>query len=280
MVTKYFILNANNFGLSQEYNQAVLEGYINGFLTSATLCANAEAFDNAIHDILPDCPNLGIGIQLNLLYGNALTNCPLLTNNNGEFNKNFLYFLLNRKNRQLLTQIENEFRAQIEKVKNEVKIWHLASSNDIHAIPEIFEIVCKLAKEYNIKFVQSHFEDLYFIPNMEKLLKVNYPLNLAKVLLLQNFTKLNRQTIDKYELKTNDFMLGLNYYGMMNSATIEQGLKVLEEDCIVETVIHPKKYNNSTKDWHTREFGLTQNLTLKDTISRLGFDITNYKNIK
>ena len=65
MVKKYFILNANNFGISQEYNQAILEGYNNGFLTSATICANGETFDNAVHDILPDCPDLGIGIQLN-----------------------------------------------------------------------------------------------------------------------------------------------------------------------------------------------------------------------
>ena len=280
MVKKYFVLNANNFGISQQYNQAILEGYINGFLTSATLCANGEAFDNAIHDILPDCPNLGIGVQLNLLSGKALTNCYLMKNCNGEFYKTPFFFLLNKGNKNVLEQIETEFRAQIEKVKEHTQIDHLASYGDIHAIPEIFNIVCKLAKEYEIKFVQTHFEDLYFIPKMEKHLKANYPLNLLKVMLLQNFTRKNRITIDEFELKTNDFMLGLNYYGMMNSDTLEQGLKVLDEDCIVEAVIHPKKYNNSTKDWHTREFGLTQNLTLKDSISRLGFDITNYKNLK
>ena len=97
---------------------------------------------------------------------------------------------------------------------------------------------------------------------------------------LQNFTKQNRITLDEYELHSNDFMLGLNYYGMMNSDAIEQGLKVLDEACIVQADIQPMKYRNSTKDWHTREFGLTQNLTLKDSISRLGFDITNYKNLK
>ena len=280
MVKKYFILNANNFGISKEYNQAILEGYINGFLTSATICANGEAFDNAIHDILPDCPNLGIGVQLNVLSGKALTDCYLIKNSHDIFYKSPLFFLLNRNNKAILEQIESEFRAQIEKVKEYTQITHLATQNDIHAIPEIFNIVCKLAKENDINFVQTHFEDLYFIPKMEKHLKINYPLNLLKVMLLQNFTRQNRNKIDELGLRTNDFMLGLNYYGMMNSDTIEQGLKVLDEDCIVEAVIHPKKYNNSTKDWHTREFGLTQNLTLKDSISRLGFDITNYKNLK
>lgn len=60
MINKKFILNADDFGLTQNHNQAILEGCINGFLTSASLCANGEAFDSAVHDILPDCPNLGI----------------------------------------------------------------------------------------------------------------------------------------------------------------------------------------------------------------------------
>ena len=86
--------------------------------------------------------------------------------------------------------------------------------------------------------------------------------------------------IDKYKLKTNDFILGIAYNSMMDSETIEQGLQILEEDCIVEGVIHPKKYNNSTQNGHKREFGITQNLKLKDSILRLGFEINNYKNIQ
>lgn len=279
MVNKYFILNANNFGQSNEYNQAVLEGYNNGFLTSTNLCANGEAFDNAVNDILPDCPDLGIGAQLNITKGNALSLCYLLKEKTGEFNKNFLYYLFARKNASVLDHIKMEFEEQLKKILEYTKVDYLTSYQEIHAIPEIFEIVCKLAKEYNIQYVQTHFEDLYFIPNLEKHLKFNYPLNLIKVMLLQQFTKQNRITLDEYELHSNDFMLGLNYYGMMNADTIEQGLKVLDEDCIVQVDIQPMKYRNSTKDWHTREFGLSQNLTLKDTITRLGFEITSYKNL-
>jgi predicted glycoside hydrolase/deacetylase ChbG (UPF0249 family) len=279
MIKKYFILNATNFGVSNEYNQAVLEGYNTGFLTSASLCANGEAFDNAVNDILPDCSDLGIGAQLNITQGTALSLCYLLREKTGKFDKNFLYYLFARKNASVLDHIKMEFEEQLNKILEYTKVDFLTTYQEIHAIPEIFEIVCKLAKENNIKYVQTHFEDLYFIPNLEKHLKLNYPANLLKVMLLQNFTKQNRKTLDEYELHSNDFMLGLNYYGMMNSEAIEQGLKVLDEDCIVQVDIQPRKYRNSTKDWHTREFGLSQNLTLKDTITRLGFEITNYKKL-
>ena len=75
---KYFILNADDFGMSKYYNKAVLEGYINGFLKSASLCANGEAFMAAINDIIPECPELSIGVHLNIIEGKALTNYPLL----------------------------------------------------------------------------------------------------------------------------------------------------------------------------------------------------------
>lgn len=279
MINKKFILNADDFGLSKYHNQAVLEGYVNGFLTSASLCANGEAFDSAVHDIIPDCPNLGLAVHLNIMEGKALTDCNLLTDENGNFNVGYGYLLLNRKNKELLNQIEVEFKAQIDKCANTVKIDHLDSHVHTHAIPEIFEITCKLAKEYGIKYVRTQFEELYFIPKLEKHLNISYPINLIKIALLQYFTKKNRKTIDKYELKTNDFIIGVGYTGMMDSDAIEYGLKTIEEESITEALIHPCKYDNSTKDSHTKEFGITQNKTLQDSITRLGFDITNYKKL-
>lgn len=279
MINKKFILNADDFGLTPYHNQAVLEGYNNGFLTSASLCANGEAFDSAVHDILPDCPNLGIAAHLNIMEGRALTDCPLLTDSDGKFNIGYGYLLINRYRKELLAQIENEFRAQIETIIKYTPIDHLDSHVHTHAIPEIFEITCKLANDFGIKYVRTQFEELYFIPHIAKHLSINYPINLIKVALLQHFTKQNRKTIDKYGLKTNDFILGVGYTGMMDSDAIKYGLQVLDEECIVEALIHPCKYNNSIKNSHTREFAITQNMTLKDSITRLSFDITNYKNL-
>lgn len=279
MIIKKFILNADDFGLSQYHNQAVLEGYNNGFLTSASLVANGEAFESAIHDILPDCPNLGIAVHLNIMEGKALTKCPLLTDEYGNFDKNYLYLMINQNNKEMLNQIENEFRAQIEKITSNVQVDHIDSHVHTHAIPTIFEITCKLANEFKINFVRTQFEEMYFVPRVTKHLNYKYPLNVLKILLLQHFTSINRNTVKKYNLKTNDFILGVGYTGMMDSDAIKYGLEIIDEECIVEALIHPCKYDNFCKDSHTKEFAITQNMTLKDTISRLGFDITNYKNI-
>lgn len=279
MISKKFILNADDFGLTQAHNQAVLEGYNNGFLTSASLCANGEGFESAVHDILPDCPNLGLAAHLNIMEGKALTDCPLLTDNDGNFNVGYGYLILNQKKWELLEQIEQEFRAQIEKIIQVANIDHLDSHVHTHAIPEIFKITCKLAKEYNIKYIRTQYEELYFIPKVLKHLNLKYPLNLVKIALLQQFTLKNRNILNEYGLKTNDFIIGVGYTGMMDADAIEYGLQAIEEECIVEALIHPSKYNNATRDSHTKEFSITQNKTLQDTINRLGFEITNYKNL-
>ena len=280
MPNKKFILNADDFGLGYANNQAVLEGYTNGFLTSASLCANTEAFSNAVHDIIPDCPKLGIAAHLNIMEGKSLTKCTLLTDNSSYFNRGYGYLLLNRKNKKLLEQIEDEFRAQIEKIIQETEIDHLDSHVHTHAIPEIFEITCKLAKGYGIPFVRTQYEQPYVIPRLTKHLNIKYPINLIKIGLLQYFTNINKKTVKQYELKTNDYILGVGYTGMMDSAAIEYGLSALNQDCIAEALIHPCKYHDSTKNTHTTEFNITQDINLKTAISRLGFDITNYKKLK
>ena len=51
MSNKKFILNADDFGMNQDFNRAVLEGYNFGFLRNASICANGEAAENAAHAV-------------------------------------------------------------------------------------------------------------------------------------------------------------------------------------------------------------------------------------
>ena len=94
MINKKFILNADDFGYDQYHNQAVLEGNINGFLTSASLIVNTDAYEGAINDVLPDCAKLSIGVHLNIFEGKPLTKCYKITNKNGYFNKNYIFYII------------------------------------------------------------------------------------------------------------------------------------------------------------------------------------------
>lgn len=277
MVNKKVIFNADDFGMSKAFNRAVLEGYHNGFLTSASLCANGKAFNAAVNEIIPECPNLGIGIHLNIISGRSLTKAPLLTNKRGKFKNNFLKLLLKSNNPEILKQIEIEFRTQIETVMNYTKVDHINSHCNIHAIPNIFKIVTKLAKEYNIPFVRTQFEEIYFVPSVRKHLNINYPINLFKLITLNHLSNKNKKLLSEYNLKTNNNLIGIGYSNLMDNLTVEYGLAAIENDSISEVLIHPCNYAISNKNQHYTEFLITQSRELKDRIARMGFEITNYK---
>ena len=226
MVKKKFILNADDFGMSKSFNRAVLDGYHNGFLTSASLCANGKAFNVGADEIIPECPNLGIGVHLNIIEGRSLTKAPLLTNKRGKFNNSFVQILLKSNNPKFLNQVEFEFRTQIETVMNYTKVDHIDSHVHTHAIPNIFKIAAKLAKEYNIPYIRTQYEEMYFVPSLKKHLNFKYPPNILKILLLNYFTSKNKKIVEEYGLHTNDYLLGVGYTGLMDDLTIECGLKM------------------------------------------------------
>lgn len=273
-MSKKFILNADDFGLSIYHNQAILSGYKNGILTSASLCVNTEGFTDAINNILPECKNLTIGLHLNIMEGKSLTECPLLTNSKGFFDKSYIYLIRNQKKQEFLLQVEKEFRAQIEKaINSDIKITHLDSHVHTHAIPELFKITCKLAKEYQIPWVRTQKENLYFV--FPKCLSYKFFINIIKIILLRIFTIQNINTLKLYGLKTNDNTLGIGYTGMMSNKTILQGLLKANEG-ITEGIIHPAVYPDLKSNSHSLEFDITQNLKLKEALTKQNIQLVNF----
>ncbi len=286
---KNLIFNSDDFGLSEESNLAIMEGYTKGVLTSTCIAPNGEFYGHGIKEILPEISSIGKGIHLNIIEGKSLTNPSMLTDSNGKFNKGFLYLLYNSNNKKLLAQIEDEFRAQIEKTMADVEIDHINSHVHTHAIPSIFNLVLKLALEYKIKNIRTQFEEPYFVPKLSKILTPKYPVNLIKVALLNNFSKTNLNTIQslnsKSELKkinTNDFLIGVNFTGNMTKDTILYGLSALQkkENITVEILCHPKYLTRDENRENYKELLAVCEPGLKDEIQNLGFSLLNYKELE
>lgn len=280
-MAKKFILNADDFGLCKAINRAVLEGYQFGLLKSASLVANGVAFEEAVNDIIPQCPELGVGIHLNVFEGLPLcTDLTTLVDSEGKFNNSYVQLLIkayNPKETEFFNELEREFRRQIEKIMSKTKVTHIDSHVHIHSIPRIFDLVCRLAKEYGIKQVRTQFEKPYIIPDLRKHLSWTYPLNILKTILLGFFTIFNEATVHKYELKTNDYLVGVLYTSMMDALTVSYGVMAVKYDNVtVEALIHPSRYEDGTVNNRFDEFLLTKNKKLKEKIERLGFEITNY----
>lgn len=152
------IVNADDLGLSEGINNGILECFLNGVITRASIIACGSAFNHAV-SLLRLNPSLTIGIHLTLIEENPISNhsaVKSLINSQGTFYKNYKIFLLKYFLGQIkLSEITNELEAQIKKVFDSgLKINHIDSHQHIHMLPGIFHIVGNLAKKYNIKSIR------------------------------------------------------------------------------------------------------------------------------
>ena len=119
---KKFILNADDFGMTKAYNTAIMEGAQKGLLKSTSLVANGQAFDEAVEKVIPACPELAVGVHLNIIEGKALSKgLTELTDETGVFNNSYGKLILkayNPKYTDCKEQLKTEFCAQIDKIRD------------------------------------------------------------------------------------------------------------------------------------------------------------------
>ena len=242
------IINADDFGMSKSVNDAIVDGYINGILSSTCIMPNMEGFLDAVSR-LHNIQGIGFGIHLNIIEGKTVLDSPdkfsRLYDKDGFFNNGFLKIMFKSFDDDFMSEVELEFRSQIEKVLAFASPDHLDSHVHVHAIPKIFELVCKLAKEYNIPCVRTQFENIYFDGNWKNFLNPAYYVNLLKIAILNFFTLINRKTLKHYGLKTNDCVIGVGYISMMNENTIIHGVqKVKNKNVLLQIICHPDLNQN------------------------------------
>ena len=148
------IVNADDFGLSPGVNNAIMRAHREGILTSASLMATGDAFDEAI--TLTRCqPSLSIGIHLVLVEGkpvSPLARIPSLVASGGTFHSSLRAFMLRwMTGRIRRVDVEREWGAQVEKVlARGLRVEKLDSHMHLHLLPGIFPVAVALAKRYQI----------------------------------------------------------------------------------------------------------------------------------
>jgi predicted glycoside hydrolase/deacetylase ChbG (UPF0249 family) len=274
-MSRLFILNADDFGMTKTRNQAIFDGHKKGFLKSASVCVNGEAFEEAAKNIVPRCAGLGVGIHLNIIEGRSLRPKSSLADGSGNFKPGFMRLLLNSGNRKFLSDVEDEFRAQIETGLKHIKFDHADSHVHTHGIPGIFKIAVKLAGEYGLGGLRTQYEKRYMVPDASKNLNAGFAVNRVKILLLNTFTRGNRKRLEG--LKTNDYLVGVGYTAMMDAQSVEYGLKKAAqaggENLVVEALFHPDAARQNG------EYRIPFDKELERKIGELGFTITNYGGI-
>ncbi|HYT24678.1 MAG TPA: ChbG/HpnK family deacetylase [Candidatus Polarisedimenticolia bacterium] len=159
---KNLIVNADDLGWTDGVNRGIVEAFHRGIVTSASLLANGAAFAAGV-DVARSAPGLGVGVHLNLSDGPPVADpesVASLLNGDGEFADGPESLLLRCARRGIvLTEVENEWDAQIQKVRDAgIAPTHLDGHKHVHMLPGFFEIALRLAKRHGIGAIRVSLE--------------------------------------------------------------------------------------------------------------------------
>ncbi len=142
---KRLIINADDFGFTRDVNAGIIEAHTTGVLTSTTLMANGDAFEDAVR-LARLYPTLDVGCHLVLVQGRSVIDGAPLAQTLREVLARLVQKRLNAY---------HELRAQIQKILDAgIRPTHLDSHKHTHIVPAIFGVVVRLAEEFSIPYVR------------------------------------------------------------------------------------------------------------------------------
>lgn len=210
---KRLIVNADDFGFTPDVNAGIIEAHVHGILTSTTLMANGDAFDDAIK-LASKTPTLDIGCHLALVQGRLVST--------GEPLPQTIRELLTALARRRI-DVYKELRAQIDKIiAAGIRPTHLDSHKHTHIVPAVFRAVVRLAHEFEIPYVRVPIDATLTVPAPSKTLLRRYYLRLARDL----------------NVKMTDHFVGFRLTGRLTEHTLSIALGALPEG-VTEFMCHP-----------------------------------------
>lgn len=286
---KKVIVNADDFGLTEGVNRAIIEGHRNGIITSTTLMANGTAFDSAVAASLA-APNLGVGVHLNLTQGRPVrpaSRVPSLVNSEGCFCPSpgiVAWRILTRK--ITAKDVENEFRSQIEKIASAgIRITHLDSHKHVHLLPPILRVVLKLAREYGIGCVRCPLEPASSAMGPFQSGRKGRPRMAKQYLLGRVLSALAARQVPKAAragVCQPDHFYGLSQTGFLDAAILEQILRLLP-DGTSEIMCHPGHVDTMLLETRTRlraqretELEALTRIGVRQLVTALGIELISY----
>ena len=131
MMKKYLIINADDFGMSSEFNKAICYLMTQGIVSSTSLMANGRAYEEAVHDIRKfGLKNIGVHLTLtcddfknnNKITYSSVTHTKSLEDKNGVLFCSYRDLAVSASDEDII----NEICSQIMKIKNDgIEFTHI-----------------------------------------------------------------------------------------------------------------------------------------------------------
>ena len=260
------IITADDFGRSQEINQAIARAHREGILTCASLMVAGDAVEEAVA-IAKENPKLGVGLHLVLIDGRAVLpreKIPDLVDDRGFFpNSPARLGIRYTLSRRIRAQLEMEIEAQFDRFASfGIVLSHVDGHQHMHMLPAVFPIVAGVARKYGaegIRIVRGEglgcragFNPPMGEGGLKPALNSDFrtpnpePSLLQRVIWAAGFKWMSRKALRRVRDRRNviiaDRVYGLMQTGRMNVAYVEAVLRRLmqrQTNELIEIYFHP-----------------------------------------
>lgn len=228
------IVHADDFGLSEKVNEGILRAHLNGILTSTSIMANGQAFEDAVR-IARSNPALDVGIHLTLIEEMPLLGAkeiPTLLTPDGKFHRNAIQFTQRYILGNIsLKDVREELEAQIKRViAGGISPSHLDSHQHLHMLPGILNIVAELSRKYGVPAIRFPRE----IGVFGRIGRIPF-IRIVKALVLNLFCRMGEGKIKR---RTDSFA-GFLFSGNLNKENLLNVISHISPGGTCEIMCHP-----------------------------------------
>ena len=277
------IINADDFGLTAGVNRGILEGYENGVVSSTTVMACGQRFQDAA--ALPErAPRLSVGCHLVFVDGQPIlrpSQIPtLMGGNDGRFREKLLTFACLAATGKLAAgQIETEATAQIQKLKSAgIAVSHLDTHKHTHMFPVVLRGMLRAAENCGIRAIRNPFEPLVFA-------SLRHWKRQFQLRMLRRFRAGFRAALANAGVATPDGCIGVAATGGVTLDSFERLIEGLPEGTW-EFVSHPgyndadlDKVKTRLRDSREKELAILTSPSVKDLLRREQIELISYREL-
>jgi predicted glycoside hydrolase/deacetylase ChbG (UPF0249 family) len=236
-VARRLIINADDFGLTEGVNRAILDLNAADALPSATLMATGPAFRDAVHAAFKQTA-LGVGCHVVLVDGRPELHpdeLPTLAPS-GSLRSSLNAFVVDLfAGRIESAEIEREAIAQIRQIQSAgITVTHVDTHKHTHMFPRVLRPLMRAACACNVAAIRNPFE-----PEWSLRLTENAPsARRLQVRTLRLFRRQFLRVVRAAGLRTTDGALGVLATGTFDAAYVQRLLHNMPPG-IWELVCHP-----------------------------------------
>ena len=260
---KRLIVNADDFGFTEDVNEGILAAHRHGILTSTTLMAPGAAFDHAVR-LAHENPGLDVGCHLVLVGGEGFPSTMA----------RLVQAIAQRRIR-----IYDEMAAQVRRILAAgIQPSHLDTHKHTHLLPPVLDAIARVSKDFGIPWVRRPFDLPIGVKGVSWRKRV---VSHSMGMLRRRF----HRVLEEHECRTTDHFAGFQITGNYDARELASLIRQLPEGT-TELMCHPgyctdelRSARTRLKESRQRELDALLSPEVRAAIAETCVQVVNYRGL-